>query len=128
MTPTTEYKISFEYHVDGQAQAELTDQKFAKMINEATQNGLKVEFSSGTEPVAEGLKLIKLIIDEEDEYITQDSSITVKQTLKDYFASNGLPDTADGITDPTIKFISKTFQDEFGEACEEFEHEAAPKL
>lgn len=128
MTPTTEYKVSFEYEIDGEAQTELTDAKFAKLINEARQNGLKVEFSSGTEPASDGLKLIKLVIDEEDEYITQDSSVTVKQTLKDYFTSNGLPDSAEEIADPTIKFISTTFQDEFGEACEEFERDAAPKL
>lgn len=123
MQNASEYKIHISYTVDDEPQSELPLARFAKAIDNARNTGVNVEFSDATNVDAEGLKLIKLTLNDEDEYLSEDSSSTLKTAFKEYFAAHGVPEDIESLQDAGIKFVATTFNDEFGEACEEFESE-----
>jgi len=53
--------------------------------------------------------------------LTEDSSALLKTAFKEYFQANGVPARAEDIEDEYLRRYALENQEEFGEACEEYE-------
>lgn len=67
--------------------------------------------------------MVKIEFDEEDNCITQETSVRLKRAFKDYYAEHGLPNTADEISNAELRQLAETYQEEFGESAEEYERD-----
>lgn len=76
-------------------------------------------------PTPKDQSKVAVIFDPNDNYITEASSIRVKGAFRQYFEETGVvPAHADNIADESVRALALAHQEEFGEACENFESEA----
>jgi hypothetical protein len=70
--------------------------------------------------------MVKIEFDDEDGCITQETSARLKRAFKDYYAENGVPNTAEEISNIELRQLAETYQEEFGESADEYERDNAP--
>jgi len=67
--------------------------------------------------------MVKIEFDEEDNCITEETSVRLKRAFKDYYAEHGVPATVDEISNVELRKLAETYQEEFGESADEYERD-----